>query len=336
MTACVDPGTTRPGAHEDGSPDRRPPRDGRDAATGLARGAFGGVSEGTRTPDRLDHNQELYQLSYAHHGSPSRLARSRGLAGPDGGRSGGASGSVPPMQQIAPGVRRLGSDMVNFYAVEEGGRTTLVDAGLPGFRGQVAEAVGDLANLAGIVLTHAHGDHVGVAERLRSEANVPVYVHVADEDMAHTAKPGKREGSLLPYLRRGATWRLLAHMVANGGARPQKIQEVTTFTDGEVLELPGRPRVIATPGHTLGHCALHFASHGVLFTGDEIVTWNPLTGRRGPQIMPAAFNVSSEQCLASLERLEALEAAVLAPGHGEPWTEGPRAAVEQARANGTS
>jgi hypothetical protein len=26
------------------------------------------VSEGTRTPDRLDHNQELYQLSYAHHG----------------------------------------------------------------------------------------------------------------------------------------------------------------------------------------------------------------------------------------------------------------------------
>jgi hypothetical protein len=27
------------------------------------------VSEGTRTPDRLDHNQELYQLSYTHHGS---------------------------------------------------------------------------------------------------------------------------------------------------------------------------------------------------------------------------------------------------------------------------
>jgi hypothetical protein len=27
------------------------------------------VSEGTRTPDRLDHNQELYQLSYAHRGT---------------------------------------------------------------------------------------------------------------------------------------------------------------------------------------------------------------------------------------------------------------------------
>jgi hypothetical protein len=30
-------------------------------------GLFFEVSEGTRTPDRLDHNQELYQLSYAHH-----------------------------------------------------------------------------------------------------------------------------------------------------------------------------------------------------------------------------------------------------------------------------
>jgi hypothetical protein len=27
----------------------------------------GGVSDGIRTRDRLDHNQELYRLSYAHH-----------------------------------------------------------------------------------------------------------------------------------------------------------------------------------------------------------------------------------------------------------------------------
>jgi hypothetical protein len=46
------------------------------------------VSEGTRTPDRLDHNQELYQLSYAHRvgaectcvrtGSPAPGSRRRG------------------------------------------------------------------------------------------------------------------------------------------------------------------------------------------------------------------------------------------------------------------
>ena len=42
--------------------------------------AFMKVSEGTRTPDRLDHNQELYQLSYAHRGDlnlPSPASRNR-------------------------------------------------------------------------------------------------------------------------------------------------------------------------------------------------------------------------------------------------------------------
>src|ERR1700752_2199919 len=39
-----------------------------------------GVSEGTRTPDRLDHNQELYQLSYAHRGKMNLAA----IIGPDG------------------------------------------------------------------------------------------------------------------------------------------------------------------------------------------------------------------------------------------------------------
>jgi hypothetical protein len=29
------------------------------------------VSDGTRTRDRLDHNQELYRLSYAHRGAPA-------------------------------------------------------------------------------------------------------------------------------------------------------------------------------------------------------------------------------------------------------------------------
>ena len=41
------------------------------------------MSEGTRTPDRLDHNQELYQLSYAHRETAeSTSARTVGAYGP--------------------------------------------------------------------------------------------------------------------------------------------------------------------------------------------------------------------------------------------------------------
>ena len=53
------------------------------------------MSEGTRTPDRLDHNQELYQLSYAHQGDPriyqcvADFALGPSAAGRDPGVSGG-------------------------------------------------------------------------------------------------------------------------------------------------------------------------------------------------------------------------------------------------------
>ena len=39
--------------------------------------------------------------------------------------------------QLAEGVHRLGDDLVNFYLVEEGGRVTVVDAGIPSHRSQL-------------------------------------------------------------------------------------------------------------------------------------------------------------------------------------------------------
>ena len=106
--------------------------------------------------------------------------------------------------------------------------------------------------------------------------------------------------------------------------------------DGAVLDVPGRPRAVATPGHTPGHCAIHFEQHGALFAGDALCTWNPLTGRIGAQLMPSAFNVDNAQALESLARLEGLDAQVTLPGHGEPWRERPAAAVSAARAAGPS
>ena len=40
----------------------------------------------------------------------------------------------------------------------------------------------------------------------------------------------------------------------SGALKPPKIGEVTTFTGGD-LDVPGRPRVIPTPGHSPGHVA---------------------------------------------------------------------------------
>jgi glyoxylase-like metal-dependent hydrolase (beta-lactamase superfamily II) len=239
--------------------------------------------------------------------------------------------------EVAPGVHRLGNEMVNFYLVEADGGLVLVDAGLPGFYDQLEGFLRSrgrtVADIDALLLTHAHGDHVGIAERLR-RGGVPVRIHEADAEQARTAKSHPREGGMVRYLRHGSTWRLLAMGARNGALKPVKIAEVTPIGEGE-LDVPGRPRVIYTPGHSPGHVVFHFAGQGALIAGDALCTWNPLTGRMGPQIMPGAFAWSNDRALESLARFEDLEGIVL-PGHGDPWTAGAAAAVARAREAGPS
>jgi len=243
--------------------------------------------------------------------------------------------------ELAPGVWRCGTELVNWYLVEEDGRVTVVDAGLPGYRPQLDRALArmgrSLGDVAAVLLTHAHVDHVGIAEPLRQETGVAVHVHTGDESLARTRKPiGKNERSFVADLRHPFVYRLVGHMLGAGVVKTRKIAEVTTFSDGETLELPGRPRVVHTPGHTSGHCSFHLPERGALLVGDALCTLNPVTGRRGPQLMPRSFNLSTATCLDSLASMQDIPADVLLPGHGEPWREGVTTAVEEARAAGVT
>jgi len=125
---------------------------------------------------------------------------------------------------------------------------------------------------------------------------------------------------------------MAAHVVRNGGARLRGITGSETFGAEAALDVPGRPRVIPTPGHTVGHCAFCFESHGALFVGDALCAWNPMTGGRGPQLMPRSFQESAKVALSSLGALEPIQAKAVLFGHGDPWTGQVAAAVSEARA----
>jgi glyoxylase-like metal-dependent hydrolase (beta-lactamase superfamily II) len=241
------------------------------------------------------------------------------------------------MPRIAEGLHRLGSDLINFYLVEDATGLTVVDAGVPAFYDKLAACLDEAGRtweeIRALVLTHAHFDHVGFAERLRREHGVPVHVHAADEELAHTQK-APRDASLLPYLRYPMAWRTIGVMARAGLPSRLRISEVTTFAAGDRLDVPGRPRVIHAPGHTAGSVVLHFEGHQALLTGDVLCSRNPLTGRTGVQVMPAALAVSAEQALASIGNLDGTEAAVIGFGHGDPWRGGVAAALAEARARG--
>src|SRR5437660_2176869 len=232
--------------------------------------------------------------------------------------------------RITPGVHRIGSGLVNSYLLEESGEITIIDAGAPGYwndlPNELAARNRSLADVRALVLTHAHIDHVGFAERLRREKGVPVRVHELDAKMARgEAKPQNQK-----MLGIGpAALRFLAFALAKGMLRATPILEVATFGDGATLDVPGAPRVIHVPGHSEGSAALHLAARRMLFVGDALATLNVMSGTTGPQLAP--FGSDLDRARESLRRIEAIDAQVVLPGHGPPWTGGVAEAVRLVR-----
>jgi glyoxylase-like metal-dependent hydrolase (beta-lactamase superfamily II) len=244
------------------------------------------------------------------------------------------------MMQVEEGIHRLTQGVVNFYLVEEGGKLLLVDAGAPGDWDLLVRAVTDLGHglddLEAVLLTHAHPDHIGTAERARTTAGARVWVHQADAAMATSGKRTRADGRARSYLLRAELYRTLFSLARRGATRIVPVHEVDTFADGETLDLPGRPRAVHAPGHSPGSAALLLEGRRVLLTGDVLATRNPLTGRLGPQIMPSGLNSDTPQALRSLAALDGIPADMLLPGHGEPWTGGMADALRLARAAGPS
>jgi glyoxylase-like metal-dependent hydrolase (beta-lactamase superfamily II) len=243
---------------------------------------------------------------------------------------------------VADGVRRYDDGIVNWYLIEDGDRLAVVDAGFPPDWSMLTTSLGTLgrrvSDVEAVILTHAHVDHIGFAERARREAGATVYVHEDDAKLAGDPKTiAKSERSPLRYLNHAATRNLMLHATRARAPLSKGIKELRRFTDGEILEdVPGRPHAVHTPGHTDGHTAFHLPDRRVVFAGDAIVTRNPYTGETGPRIVSRAATRDTEQALASLDRFDELDANVMLCGHGDPWRGSPAEAARLARAAGPS
>ncbi|WP_017612428.1 MBL fold metallo-hydrolase [Nocardiopsis salina] len=245
--------------------------------------------------------------------------------------------------RVAPGVHRIGDDIVNFYLVEAEDCLVMVDAGLPSHSRRLLDALAHLEDrLCAVVLTHAHPDHVGLAETVRARTGAQVWVHEADAQALDEGQPGvmhhlQPECRVLPYLmRRPSALRPMMLRGFAGALMSPMVREYRSFGHDQILrEVPGRPRVLSVPGHTPGSTVVVFDDRAVAFTGDALVTYDCSTGHRGPCVVSRAFTQDSEQALESLEQVAELpDETLMLPGHGAPFAEKPRIAVLRARATG--
>ena len=240
---------------------------------------------------------------------------------------------------VADGVHLVATSHVNCYLLEDEDGVTLVDTGLPATwdeLGDALEEIGRPQDLTAVVLTHAHFDHLGCAARAQAEWQVPIWAHDQDHYLAaHPYRYAHEKPRLLYPLRYPRGRRMLTDMARAGALRVRGVRGLRSLAAGTVLDVPGRPRVVFTPGHTAGHCALHLADRSTVLSGDALVTLDISTGHTGPQIVAGAATADRAQALASLDALLETRAGTVLPGHGDPWRSGIEAAVTHARTHYT-
>ncbi|HEY0373567.1 MAG TPA: MBL fold metallo-hydrolase [Amnibacterium sp.] len=244
-------------------------------------------------------------------------------------------------RNLRPGVHRLAHAGVSCYLIEEGRSITVVDAALPATWPYLRRALTVLSrgpsDVAALVLTHAHFDHLGFARRMREEWGVPVHAHPEERTIAaHPYRYAHENPRALYPIRHPGGVPILTAMAAAGAFAVPGIDDLVDFAPGDVLDVPGRPRVVFTPGHTFGHSALLLEESSTLLCGDALVTLDPYTGSTGPRIVAGAATADSDQALASLQAIADTDVDLLLPGHGEPWRTGAAAAATLARAAGRS
>jgi hydroxyacylglutathione hydrolase len=165
-----------------------------------------------------------------------------------------ANGKAGEADHMSVDARMLtvGPVQENAYIVRlpDAATAVMVDPGEEGPR--LLEALRELevTELAAILLTHTHFDHIGAVAEVARATGAPVYVPELEIEMLRDPNEYVRLPGFGPF---------------------EGYEADHTVGGGETLELAGLTfDVQFVPGHSIGHVSYGLPDHGALFSGDVL------------------------------------------------------------------
>ena len=226
------------------------------------------------------------------------------------------------MEQLVPGVYWLsgiwgaGIWGANVFLLVDN-NLTLVDTGFKGRSTGILKEVRKLgyspSDIANIIITHHHADHVGSLAALKKVTRAQVMAHPADAPFidGRLPQPGPA-GSLLPS-------KILAPLHRLWATTPVAVDILVN--DGDELSILGGIKVLHTPGHTPGSISLFLPQARLVIAGDVIAH------RFGLRLPSKGFTFDMAQEVHSVKRVASLDFDVICFGHGSPLVDKARPAV---------
>ena len=238
-------------------------------------------------------------------------------------------------ERVLPGLWRLrlplpwpGVPHCNAWAVAAGDGVVLFDTGMhaPGSLAHLERALDQvnlrLEHVRLVVCTHAHSDHYGQAAAIVAAAGCELWMHPNHEHMirgfedpeaalARRLEVARQSGVPAEPLRQWAQSRR-----SQGRGIAEIVKPHRDLVDGVAVETDLGPwEVHETPGHAPSHVCLHQAERRLLISGDHLLGRVSLYYDYGWTPDPVG------EFLASLERVERLDARLCLSGHGRPFTD---------------
>lgn len=189
----------------------------------------------------------------------------------------------------------LGALETNCWLAGDAGGGSIVVVDPAGDAARLLAAIGD-SDVAAVVLTHGHFDHLGAADEVRRATGAPLAVHRADAPWI--TSPAGTGGLLF-------------------GFDASAAEADRLLDDGDAVVAGGLTlRVLHTPGHTPGGICLLAEREGHLFSGDTV-----FAGSVGRTDFPGGDARALARSIG--ERLSPLpDDTVVHPGHGPDTTIG--------------